>query len=361
MASRSLSPSLSLMKNASLKQSSSSGEHQSAARSVRGTALSQAVDRYLLHLESELGKSPLTVRNYAFQLQDFLGATTVTSPLKIEKSTIQGFKQHLHRFKDEFGRSLTVRTKNHRLTVLRAFLRYLVQEEEMNVYPPDRVLRFKEDPRQVKVLFSEELQRLLEAPDTRTLRGKRDRAILQTFFSTGMRLSELTSLSKKDLNFKTREISVRGKRGKVRVVFLSDRAVEALKCYLVARDDSLTPLFLPHRSNIVQASSRGERFLREGRVMQRDLAQEMQGKEQRLKSRSIQNIVKKYALQAGIVTDPSPHTLRHSFATDLLRNGADLRSVQEMLGHKDLSTTQIYTHVTNPQLKEVHRKFHGRK
>lgn len=321
--------------------------------------LSQAINRYLLHLESELGKSPLTVKNYAHQLRDFLKASTVSSPLKIDKKAIQLYKQHLHRFQNPDGTQLTVRTRNHRLTVLRAFLRYLIQEEELDVYPPDRILRLKEDPRQVKVLFTEELQRLLDAPNPETLRGKRDKAILETFFSTGMRLSELTSLDRKDLNFHTREISVRGKRGKVRVVFLSEAAVEALKCYLSARDHALAPLFLPHRSAIVQASSRGKRSLQEGRMMQRALEHEIQGKDQRLNPRSIQNIVKKYALQAGIVTDPSPHTLRHSFATDLLRNGADLRSVQEMLGHKDLSTTQIYTHVTNPQLKEVHKKYHG--
>ncbi len=302
--------------------------------------LSQAIDRYLLHLESELGKSSLTVKNYAHQLRDFLVAVQVPSPGKIEKATIQHYKQYLHRFRDPRGKELTVRTKNHRLTVLRAFLRYLVQEEELTVYPPDRVQRFKEDPRQVKVLFSEELERLLEAPDTKILRGKRDKAILETFFSTGMRLSELASLSRKDLNFKTREISVRGKRGKIRVVFLSDAAVEALQCYLSAREDAFAPLFV--------------------RPFKDSVKQDLSGESLRLNVRSIQNIVKKYALIAGIVTDPSPHTLRHSFATDLLRNGADLRSVQEMLGHKDLSTTQIYTHVTNPQLKEVHRKFHGK-
>ena len=302
--------------------------------------LSQAIDRYLLHLESELGKSPLTVKNYAHQLKDFLGAVTVPSPNKIEKATIQHYKQYLHRFRDALGKELTARTKNHRLTVLRAFLRYLVQEEELDVYPPDRVQRFKEDPRQVKVLFTEELERLLEAPDSKTLRGKRDKAILETFFSTGMRLSELASLSRKDLNFKTREISVRGKRGKIRVVFLSDAAVESLQNYLQVREDAFAPLFI--------------------RPFKDDVSQDLSGESLRLNVRSIQNIVKKYALIGGIVTDPSPHTLRHSFATDLLRNGADLRSVQEMLGHKDLSTTQIYTHVTNPQLKEVHKKFHGK-
>jgi site-specific recombinase XerD len=143
----------------------------------------------------------------------------------------------------------------------------------------------------------------------------------------------------KDLNFQTREISVRGKRGKVRVVFLSDQAVEALNSYKESRSDHLSPLFIRNPDKATNVMPPGEEF--------------------RLSRISIYSIVKKYALAAGIVTDPSPHTLRHSFATDLLRSGADLRSVQELLGHKDLSTTQIYTHVTNPQLKEVHRKYHG--
>jgi len=301
--------------------------------------LEEAVDRYLLYIESEIGKSALTVTNYTHQLNDFLGAATAKSPADIDKQAVRQYKQHLHRFRDKNGKELTVRTKNHRLTVLRAFLRYLIQEEELDIYPPDRVQRFKEEERQVKVLFSEQMESLLSAPDTKTLRGKRDLSILQTFFSTGMRLSELVSLDRDDMNFRTREISVRGKRGKVRVVFLSDSAVDALKCYLAERKDHYSPLFI--------------------RIM-KDLP-DTDGEKLRLSTRSIQNVVRKYALKAGIVTDPSPHTLRHSFATDLLRNGADLRSVQEMLGHKDLSTTQIYTHVTNPQLKEIHKKFHGKR
>lgn len=312
-------------------------EYKMASKSH--SPLLQAIDRYLLYLESELGKSPLTVKNYHHQLRDFGQAATVNSPSKIDKTVIRQYKQYLHRFRGSNGQELAVRTKNHRLTVLRAFLRYLIQEEELDVYPPDRVTRFKEDPRQVKVLFGEQMERLLNAPDVKTLRGKRDLAILQTFFSTGMRLSELVSLDRDDMNFKTREISVRGKRGKIRVVFLSDAAVSALRSYLDAREDAHNPLFIRLMKDMPDIDS--EKF--------------------RLSVRSIQNIVKKYALAAGIVTNPSPHTLRHSFATDLLRNGADLRSVQEMLGHKDLSTTQIYTHVTNPQLKEIHKRFHGKK
>ncbi len=305
---------------------------------MKENKLRSAVTRYLQYLESEQAKSPLTVKNYAHQLQDFVNSTKARSPAAIDKASIRSYKQYLHTFQDSFGALLTVRTKNHRLTVLRAFLRYLIQEEEMDILPPDRVQRFKQDPRQVKVLFDEGVERLLHAPDPGTLMGKRDRAILATFFSTGLRLAELVSLNRREVNDQTREMSVRGKRGKVRVVFLSDPAVKAIRAYLDALESECDPLFI--------------------RLVKDSTDRTMSGNELRLTPRSIQNIVKKYALLAGIVECPSPHTLRHSFATHLLRNGADLRSVQEMLGHKDLSTTQIYTHVTNPQLKEVHKKFH---
>lgn len=308
---------------------------------MKESALHNAVFRYLQYLESEQGKSPLTVKNYSHQLNDFVKSTHAKSPEAIDKTTIREYKQYLHQFRDSFGSPLAVRTKNHRLTVLRAFLRYLVQEEELNILPPDRIQRFKEDPRQVKVLFEDALGRLLNAPDRETIMGKRDFAILTTFFSTGLRLSELVSLNRRDINEHTREMSVRGKRGKVRVVFLSPAAIEAIKAYMDALDVACEPLFIRIVKDAPERTVRGE--------------------ELRLTQRSIQNVVKKYALIAGIVTDPSPHTLRHSFATNLLRNGADLRSVQELLGHKDLSTTQIYTHVTNPQLKEVHDRFHGLK
>lgn len=300
--------------------------------------LSQAVARYLQFLQAEENKSPLTVKNYRESLNMVLALCPAASPAGISKDAVRSFKQGLHSFRTRAGKELTVRTKNHHLTILRAFLRYLIQEEELEVLSPDCVKRFKEESRKVKVLFREELERLLHAPDTVTKEGKRNRAILELFFSTGLRLAELRGLSRRDLNFTTREISVRGKRGKIRIVFLSDRSVDALKEYLECRLDHLVPLFINYHDRALNALPPGESF--------------------RLSANNIYRIVKKYALAAGIVSNPSPHTLRHSFATDLLRNGADLRSVQELLGHKDLSTTQIYTHVTNPQLKEVHQKFH---
>ncbi len=309
-------------------------------KAIKDSPLDRAIDRYLVFLRSEENKSPLTLESYTRSLRLFSDLAGINTPQDINKGLVRVYKSELHLYRTRAGGELSIRSKNHYLTVLRAFLRYLVQEEELDVYPPDRITRFKEQERQVKVLYSEDLERLLEAPDTNTRSGKRDKAMLELFFSTGLRLAELRGLNTKDLNFKTREISVRGKRGKIRVVFLSDAAADALQAYMESRIDDLTPLFIRNPERAAMAAPPGENF--------------------RLSRISIYNCVKKCALKAGIVSDPSPHTLRHSFATDLLRNGADLRSVQEMLGHKDLSTTQIYTHVTNPQLKEVHKKFHGK-
>ena len=307
---------------------------------VQTSVLAKVIDRYLTFLKAEQNKSPLTITTYRESLHLLQSLSDISDPRTFDKSSIRIFKSALHSYRTKQGKELAVRTKNHHLTILRAFLRYLIQEEEMDVYPPDRISRFKEEQRKVKVLFREELERLLTAPNTSTKEGKRDAAMLHLFFSTGLRLAELRGLNRKDLNFTTREISVRGKRGKIRVVFVSDRAADALKEYLDARLDHLNPLFIRNHDRASRAMPPGEEF--------------------RLSRISIYSAVKKYARQAGIVSDPSPHTLRHSFATDLLRNGADLRSVQEMLGHKDLSTTQIYTHVTSPQLKKVHEKFHGK-
>lgn len=302
--------------------------------------LAGAIDRYLVFLQAEQNKSPLTIRSYRQSLDLLLKLSPVDDPLLFSKQTVRVYKTALHSFRTRSNRELSVRSKNHHLTILRAFLRYLIQEEEMETLPPDRIQRFKEEQRKVKVLFSDELTTLLAAPDTSTREGKRDQAILELFFSTGMRLAELRSLNRTDLNFQTREISVRGKRSKIRVVFLSDSACDSLKTYLDSRLDHLAPLFISRIQKATYELPPGESF--------------------RMSANMIYRIVKRHALRAGILSNPSPHTLRHSFATDLLRNGADLRSVQELLGHKDLSTTQIYTHVTNPMLKEVHKKFHSK-
>ncbi|HLD71058.1 MAG TPA: tyrosine-type recombinase/integrase, partial [Candidatus Peribacteraceae bacterium] len=224
------------------------------------TPLAEAINRYLSFLQSEENKSTLTVKNY----RESLNLLQTLSPLKtigdFDKESVRTYKQKLHDFRTRRGKELAIRTKNHHLTILRAFLRYLIQEEELDTYPPDRVKRFKEEQRKVKVLYTEELHRLLSAPNTATKEGKRDAAILHLFFSTGLRLAELRSLNRKDINFQTREISVRGKRGKLRVVFLSDTAVDALKEYLDCRMDHIHPLFVRHHKKASEALPPGEEF-----------------------------------------------------------------------------------------------------
>ncbi len=302
------------------------------------SALHDAIERYLTFLQSEENKAPLTIQSYRLSLRLTDTLMGIDAPEQVDKATARTLKQGLHSYRTERGHPLSVRTKNHHLTVLRAFLRYLLQEEEQDVYPPDRIRLFKEEQRKVKFLRTEQLERLLAAPDTSTRIGKRDAALLQMFFSTGARLEELRQLNRTDIDFRTREASVRGKGRKVRVVFVTDAAADALKRYLDSRLDHLVPLFIRSDKDVRYALPPGEEF--------------------RLSRTTIGEIVKKYAALAGIVTSASPHTLRHSFATEMLANGADLRSLQEMLGHKDLSTTQIYTHVTHPRLKHVHQQCH---
>jgi len=295
------------------------------------------VQKFLEYLEIEKGRSPRTVENYAFFLQRFLDFSKASSPTSVTPQLVRRYKLFLNRYVDKNKQPLKKTTQNHHLITLRSFLRYLAQQEELAVLPPDRVELIEEGDREVKVLDEESLGRFLEAPDTKTPQGLRDKAILELLFSTGLRVSELAGLDVEDINLKTREISVLGKGRKLRVVFVSDTASEALKNYLATRQDGFKPLFI--------------RFKGGAPI-------DPEGWDARLTVRSIQKIVKKYAKIAGIAIDPSPHTLRHTFATDLLRRGADIRAVQEMLGHANIATTQIYTHVTNPQLKEIHRKFH---
>jgi site-specific recombinase XerD len=297
-----------------------------------------AAERYMEFLESE-GRSASTLRSYRQSLeliQELLGSNDLCL---LDKAALRQVKAALCHYQKADGRPLSTASKNHYLIVLRGLLRYLIQEEEQTVLAPDHVRLFRSMGRRGKVLDIEQLGRLLASPDVTTLIGLRDRAILELFFSTGMRLGELASLNRRDINLKTRELSIRGKRGKVRVVFVSLRATDVIKRYLTSRADHLAPLFVAHPGRLANSLPPGEKF--------------------RLSNSSIYKLVKRYARLAGIVSDPSPHVLRHTFATDLLRNGCDLRSVQEMLGHRNVSTTQIYTHVTHPELKRAHEKYHS--
>lgn len=300
--------------------------------------LETAIEKYLEHLEIEKGVSKRTLANYKRYLIDFLSFSKPVSPTSINKEIVRSYRLFLSRRTRRDGAPLKRVTQNYYLIALRGLLRYLSRKEGLDVISADLIELPKEEEALVKVLQSDGLEKLLQAPDTKSVKGKRDRAILELLFSTGMRVSELVSLDCKDINLKTREIAVIGKGGKVRVVFISDSAASAVIEYIGTREDEWEPLFIRYAGKKTQLLKDGE-----------DL---------RLTARSIQRMIKKYALKAGLVVTPTPHTLRHTFATELLQAGADIRAVQEMLGHKDISTTQIYTHITNPQLKKVHRKYH---
>ncbi len=235
---------------------------------------------------------------------------------------------------DELGKS----TLNYHLIALRSFLKFCAKRD-IPALPADKIELARTVRKQVTFLNEEELERMFDEPDMSTLPGMRDRAILELLFSSGLRVSELTNLDRDHINLKRREFMVRGKGQKDRPIFISDAAAHWVQNYLDKREDTTRPLFV--------------RYSGTKKV-------DLSGNFHRLTPRSVQRLVARYALLAGITKHVSPHTLRHSFATDLLMNGADLRSVQAMLGHSNISTTQIYTHVTDPHLKEVHKQFHNK-
>ena len=230
------------------------------------------------------------------------------------------------------------KTQGYHVIAIRSFLRWLIKND-IAVMSPDKIDLPKIDERQVKFLTGEQVDRMLNSPSLSTIQGKRDKAIMEVLFSTGLRVSELVKLDRDKVNLDTREFGITGKGGKVRVVFLSARSVKWLGEYLRGREDHFKPLFVRHKGNIDPTTP-------DDKV--------------RLTARSVQRLIKKYGQKMKLPVDVTPHVMRHSFATDLLIAGADLRSVQEMLGHKNVSTTQIYTHVTNRQLKDVHEAFHGK-
>ena len=302
--------------------------------------LSQLKNQYLEHLEIEKDRSQKTIENYDHYLERFLKWAKISSASDITDELVRRYRLQLNRFADEKGSSLKKITQNYHVIALRNFLKYLARHD-VKTLPAEKVELGKTSERQIDFLEMEEVERIFEAAGGLDQKSLRDRAILELLFSSGLRVSELVGLNRDQVNLKTGEFSVRGKGSKVRVVFVSDRAKATLQRYMEKRLDIDPALFV--------------------RIGIRHLEHKNKKEDLRITPRTVQRIVKYYATKAGIVKDVHPHTLRHSFATDLIQNGADIRSVQEMLGHSSVTTTQIYTHVTNKQLKEVHKAFHGKR
>lgn len=293
--------------------------------------------QFLEYIELERGRSVKTIENYDRYLTRYLTQMGIKTVSQITEENIREFRQWLNRQPGSEG-SMKRRTQNYYLIALRAFLKFL-RKREIDCISPERIELAKLPERSLDLISSTELERLLTSANGTDERSLRDRAILELFFSTGLRVSELCSLDN-DLDLSRDEFSVRGKGEKVRVVFLSPPAKDAIKAYLKVRKDMEDALFVSASS---VGSKKGEKKA-----------------PTRLTPRSIELMIKTYAAKAGITKKVTPHVLRHSFATDLLSNGADIRSVQALLGHASINTTQIYTHVTDAHLREVHKKYHGK-
>jgi site-specific recombinase XerD len=294
------------------------------------TGIDRLLKEYLEYLEIEKNRSPRTKEVYERLLKKFLGFVKITRPEEITNEKIRSFRVHLAE-----KNNLKKNTQGYYVIAIRNFLKYLLKRD-YETASPEKIELPKMPTRQVEIIDYPDLERLLDAPKGGDIKSLRDQALLETLFSTGLRVSELCSLDRY-LNFERGEITVRGKGDKLRVVFLSGRSRKTIKDYLDKRADTEPALFVSYT---------------------KDKNPKIIG---RITPRTVERLVVYYAKKAGIPKKVSPHTLRHLFATDLLINGADLRSVQEMLGHASIQTTQIYTHLTNKELGEVHKSFHGRR
>ena len=288
---------------------------------------------FLEYNEIEKGRSLKTIENYDRYLSIFFEFAKIDNPKHITDTLLREYRLWLNRRNNG---ALKKNTQNYYLIALRAFLKYLMKRG-ISSLPPERIELAKVGERNLDLISTDELDRLLLAPKGTDIKSLRDKAILELFFSTGLRVSELCSLTLESIDIKKDEFSIRGKGGKIRVVFLSSQAKDALKAYIAKRGDMSEFLFV--------GLPKGDKV--------DDLPP--------LTPRSIERIVKHYAIKAGIGKKVTPHVIRHSFATDLLHNGADLRSVQALLGHANISTTQVYTHVTDKHLKDIHKRFHGKR
>lgn len=303
--------------------------------------LSKLKTQFLEHLEIEKNRSKLTIRNYDLYLARFIEFAKrhgIHTPEKINLDLVRNYRLRLNRQTDLQGHELKAATQNYHVIALRSFLKYL-SRRDIPTLTAEKIELSRTPGRQVEFLETDDLKKLLSAPQSekKHILALRDRAILELLFSTGLRVAELASLKRGQINLKKEEFPIRGKGNKLRIVFLSKSARETIKNYLEKRRDNSPALFIKHnRSKIDITDTRP------------------------LTPRSIQRLIKKYALISGISTKISPHTLRHTMATDLLAAGADLRSVQEILGHSSITTTQVYTHITNRRLREIYRKYHGK-
>src|SRR4030042_5056297 len=313
---------------------------------MAGTVQNQAeiaskVNQFLEYLQVERGCSPLTIRNYRHYLSRFIlwmDSQGIRENLKdINPEVIRSFRVYLSNLPGENKAQLSRRTQGYHVIAMRSFLKWLIKNDYA-VMAPDKIELPKVEERQVKFLNGEQVDRILNAPTLSNIQGQRDKEILEVLFSTGLRVSELVKLDRDKIDLDRRDFGIIGKGGKARVVFLSQRATDWVIKYLNERDDHFKPLFIRHKGK-VEPTTPDEKM--------------------RLTPRSVQRMVKKYSHKMKLPIEVTPHVMRHSFATDLRMAGADIRSVQEMLGHKNISTTQIYTHVTNKQLRDVHPAFHG--
>lgn len=304
-------------------------------------SLPALIDDFFEYLEVEKNASKLTIRDYRHYLESFVTWFEKEAPGKsingLDLATVRKYRVYLSRRENDKGQTLKKVTQNYYVIALRSFLRFLIKND-IPTLEPSKIDLPKTESRSLKFLEREQVDRLVTMPDTSVEEGLRDRTIMEVLFSTGLRVSELVKLNHPQLNLERREFGVIGKGQKQRIVFLSERACEWIERYLSARKDPFKPLFIRYSGAIIEEDD-GERM--------------------RLTARSVERIVKKYVKAARLPVDATVHTLRHSFATDLLTNGADIRSVQEMLGHKNIATTQIYTHITNKQLRDVHKSFHS--
>ncbi len=306
--------------------------------------LSACIEEYLEYLTIERQVSPFTIRNYKFYLLKFATWLNKFYPdidlTDVSSKMLKTYRVYLAQTKDSRGEYLAPVTQGYYVIALRSMLRYLIRQD-YSVVSPERLELPKGKEHSIKFLDYTHVESMIEKADVNNIQGLRDRVIMEALFSTGLRVSELVSLNKTTINLESREFGVVGKGKKIRVVFLSDRAAQWIERYLRERDDHYHPVFIRH-SGVKPA-----------------IDDPKAGEKLRLTVRSVQRIIAKYGRMASLPYAITPHVMRHSFATDLISHGAGLREVQEMLGHKNIATTQIYTHVTNPQLKSVHEKYHS--